>query len=110
MVHILFVNGGGSYNSQTGEAQGVAGVEVVGGSQQTATESEQVVIDSTTESEQVVFQRDSVGVLNQRNDITSEKTISSNWWVWLLVGMGGMLISIVVLRRLPQTRWLFGWV
>jgi hypothetical protein len=109
-VHIVFVDGGGKYNAQTGEAQGVAGVEVVGGSQQTATESEQVVNDSTTESEQIKTERDSVGVLNQHNDIESEKTISSNWWVWLLFGMGGMLIAIVVLRRLPQTRWLFLWI
>lgn len=109
-VHIVFVNGGGSYNSHTGEAQGVAGVEVVGGSQQTATESEQTASKENSESEQVVTQRDSTGVLNQHNDIEREKTISSNWWVWLLVGMGGMLIAIVVLRRLPQTRWLFSWI
>ena len=109
-VHILFVTGGGSYNSQTGQAQGVVGVEVVGGSQQTATESEQVASNSTTESEQVATQRDSVGVLNQHNDIESEKTIGSNWWLWLLVGMGAMLVAIVVLRRLPHTRWLFGWI
>lgn len=109
-VHIVFVDNGGSYNSQTGQAQGVAGVEVVGGSQQTATESEQMASNSATESEQVVTQRDSTGVLNQHNDIESEKTIGISWWVWLLVGMGGMLIAIVVLRRLPQTRWLFSWI
>lgn len=109
-VHIVFVDGGGIYNLQTGQAQGVAGVEVVGGSQQTATESEQVASGSTTESEQMITERDSVGVLNQHNDIESEKTIGSNWWVWLLVGMGGMLVAIVVLRRLPQTRWLFMWI
>ena len=109
-VHIVFVNGGGSYNAQTGEAQGVAGVEVVGGSQQQASESEQVATGSTTESEQMITQRDSTGVLNQHNDIESEKTIGSNWWVWLLVGMGAMLVAIVVLRRLPQTRWLFCWI
>ena len=110
VVHIVFVDGGGSYNSQTGEAKGVAGVEVVGGSQQTASESEQVATGSTTESEQMITQRDSTGVLNQHNDIESEKTIGSNWWVWLLVGMGAMLVAIVVLRRLPQTRWLFCWI
>ncbi|MEE1007158.1 MAG: hypothetical protein U0L66_08220 [Acutalibacteraceae bacterium] len=109
-VHIVFVDGGGSYNSQTGEAQGVAGVEVVGNSQQQATESEQVASGSTTESEQVATQRDSVGVLNQQNDIESEKTIGSSWLVWLLVGMGAMFVAIVVLRRLPQTRWLFSWI
>lgn len=110
VVHIVFVDGGGKYNAQTGEAQGVAGVEVVGGSQQTATESEQVASGSTSESEQMITQRDSVGVLNQHNDIVSEKTIGSSWWVWLLVGMGAMLVAIVVLRRLPQTRWLFSWI
>jgi hypothetical protein len=109
-VHIVFVNGGGSYNSKTGEADGVAGVEVVGGSQQTATESEQTASGSTSESEQIKTERDSVGVLNQHNDITREKTIGSSWLVWLLVGMGGMLVAIVVLRRLPQTRWLFSWI
>lgn len=109
-VHIVFVNGGGIYNSHTGEAQGVAGVEVVGGSQQTATESELTASKENIESEQMTAQRDSTGVLKQHNDIESEKTISSNWWVWLLVGMGGMLIAIVVLRRLPQTRWLFSWI
>lgn len=109
-VHIVFVNGGGSYNAQTGEAQGVAGVEVVGSSQQTATESEQTAITENSESEQMTTQRDSTGVLNQHNDIVREKTIGSNWLVWLLVGMGGMLVAIVVLRRLPQTRWLFSWI
>lgn len=109
-VHIIFVNGGGRYNSQTGEAQGVAGVEVVGGSQQKTTESEQTASSSTTESEQMTTQRDSTGVLKQHNDIKSEKTIGSSWWVWLFVGMGGMLVAIVVLRRLPQTRWLFAWI
>lgn len=109
-VHIVFVDGGGKYNAQTGEAQGVAGVEVVGGSQQTATESEQVASGSTTESEQTITQRDSTNVLNQHNDIESEKKIGSNWLVWLLVGMGAMLVAIVVLRRLPQTRWLFSWI
>lgn len=109
-VHIVFVNSGGSYNSQTGEAQGVAGVDVVGSSQQEATESEQTASKENSESEQMTTQRDSTGVLKQHNDITREKTISTDWWVWLLVGMGGMLIAIVVLRRLPQTRWLFSWI
>jgi hypothetical protein len=109
-VHIVFVDGGGKYNAQTGEAQGVAGVEVVGGSQQTATGSEQTASGTTTESEQIKTERDSVGVLNQHNDIESEKTIGSNWLVWLFVGMGGMLVAIVVLRRLPQTRWVFAWI
>lgn len=109
-VHIVFVNNGGSYNAHTGEAQGVAGVEVVGGSQKATNEIEQVVSDSTSESEQMVTQRDSVEVLIQHNDIESEKTIGSNWWVWLLIGMGAMLVAIVVLRRLPQTMWLFSWI
>lgn len=109
-TEIIFSESGGSYNTNTGDADGVSKVY----------QEQEVTVDSTAIEywrdmyfdtyNQLTSVRDSLTNLMQRNDIKTEKESKSTWWAWLLIGAVGMFAIIVVLKKTPQTSWLLFWL
>lgn len=109
-LKIIFVDSGGSYDTNTGKADGVKEVN----------QEQQIIVDSTAIEKwkgmylnslnELTIVRDSLNDLKQQNDIKTSKEQKSLWWVWLLVGAVLMFAIIVVLKKTPQTSWLLIWL
>lgn len=109
-LKIIFVDSGGSYDTNTGKADGVKEVN----------QEQQIIVDSTAIEQwkgmyfnalnELTSVRDSLNDLKQQNDIKTSKEQKSLWWVWLLVGAVLMFAIIVVLKKTPQTSWLLIWL
>lgn len=110
LVNIQFVKEGGSYNTQTGQAEGVESVEI------TEQTNDSVDVDistsekTNTNEDSICVSNDSTSVVQNKMDVVSEKKIGVNWLVWFLAGMAVMFVAIVVLRKIPQTSWLLCWI
>ncbi len=109
-LKIIFVDSGGSYDTNTGKADGVKEVN----------QEQQIIVDSTAIEQwkgmyfnalnELTSVRDSLNYLKQQNDITTKKETKSTWWAWLLIGAVGMFAIIVTLKKIPQTSWLLFWL
>lgn len=109
-LKIIFVDSGGSYDTNTGKADGVKEVN----------QDQQIIVDSTAiehwkgmyfnSLNELTIVRDSLNDLKQQNDITTKKETKSTWWSWLLIGAVGMFTIIVTLKKIPQTSWLLFWL
>lgn len=109
-LKIIFVDSGGSYDTNTGKADGVKEVN----------QEQQIIVDSTAIEQwkgmyfnslnELTSVRDSLNYLKQQNNITTKKETKSTWWAWLLIGAVGMFAIIVTLKKIPQTSWLLFWL
>lgn len=109
-LKIIFVDSGGTYDTNTGKADGVKEVN----------QEQQIIVDSTAiehwkgmylnSLNELTIVRDSLNDLKQQNDITTKKETKSTWWAWLLIGAVGMFAIIVVLKKIPKTSWLLFWL
>lgn len=109
---ITFGQGGGTYNTTTGEATNVVGVTSNKESERLRNElnETQSKLQETQTKLQSVL--DSIANIDRSMDIESEveETYQMDWYWWLAIGALLMLIAIVVLRKYPATRWLLGWI
>lgn len=107
-TEIVFGDGGGTWNSQTGEATNVSSVKT--------NESEKNLRLQVSSLEKELFElhnilqskTDSIAQLKQQNNIKhthTEKT-KNNWYWWLVIGFGLGVALVIVLKKLPVTSWL----
>lgn len=101
---------GGSFDIKNEIAHGVAEVE------QSQASSELVRLNALLAErceileQRIQIVRDSVDVATAKKDVKTEVSVSVEWWVWFLIGAVLMFAAIVVLKKLPQTSWLFIWL
>jgi uncharacterized protein (DUF3084 family) len=109
---ITFGNGGGTYNTNTGEATNVSSIK-------TSKESEKLKNEINTLQEKyqqsqntIQSLMDSIAKIDRQMDLASkiEETYQVSWYWWLIIGGLLMLIAIVVLRKIPATSWLLFWI
>jgi lipopolysaccharide export LptBFGC system permease protein LptF len=113
---ITFGQGGGTYNTTTGEATNVVGVTSNKESERLRNElnKTQSKLQETQTKLQSVL--DSIANIDKSMDIESEveETYQASWYWWLAIGLSVgallMLIIVVVLRKYPATRWLLAWI
>jgi hypothetical protein len=109
---ITFGQGGGTYNTTTGEATNVVGVTSNKESERLRNElnETQSKLQETQTKLQSVL--DSIANIDRSMDIETEveETYQMDWYWFMIIGALLMLIAIVVLRKYPATRWLFGWI
>lgn len=110
LTNIQFGKEGGSYNTQTGQAEGVESVEITEQIKDSVKIDVQKVEETNTNEDSICVSNDSTSVVNNKMDVVSEKTIGVNWLVWFLAGMAVMFVAIIVLRKIPQTSWLLCWI
>lgn len=109
---ITFGQGGGTYNTTTGEATNVVGVTSNKESERLRNElnKTQSKLQETQTKLQSVL--DSIANIDRSMDIESEveETYQVSWYWFMIIGALLMLIAIVVLRKYPATRWLLAWI
>lgn len=93
---IIFGEGGGSYNSETGEAENVD--KVIINDKKTET-SASIKIDNETQTEKTE-QIDSISNVIELRDVASEEKTGNGtaWAVWVLVGAGVVIILIIATK------------
>lgn len=123
---IKFGDGGGTYNTLTGESTNVSSVNISKETDKLKKENQSLRQENkeVKEENSSLHQKntalisentvltDSIAKLNRQMDIESEveETYQMDWYWWLAIGALLMLIAIVVLRKIPQTRWLLFWI
>lgn len=97
---ITFGEGGGTYNTKTGDATNVDKIE-----RQTHSEdiNETIIIgnkQTQSESDQIINKADTTTAVKKNNDIktNNETTYKNNWYIWLLIGAGGILVLIFAIK------------
>ena len=109
---ITFGQGGGTYNTNTGEATNVSSIK-------TNKESERLKTELSTlkekyEQAQSTLQSvlDSIANIDRSMDIETEveETYQASWYWWLAIGALLILILIVVIRKIPAISWLLFWI
>lgn len=109
---ITFGQGGGTYNTTTGEATNVVGVTSNKESERLRNElnETQSKLQETQTKLQSVL--DSIANIDRSMDVESEveETYQMNWYWFMIIGALLMLIAIVVLRKIPATSWLLFWI
>lgn len=109
---ITFGEGGGTFNTFTGEATNVSKVQSDKQSEKLKEELNQMQIKLQETQTKLQSVLDSVANIDRSMDIESEveETYQASWYWWLAIGALLMLILIVVLRKYPATRWLLAWI
>ena len=110
LVNIQFGKEGGSYNAQTGQAEGVESVQITEQTNDSVVVAINTSEETNTNEDSICVNHDSISVVNNKMDVVSEKTMGVNWLVWFFAGMAVMFVAIVVLRKIPQTSWLLCWI
>ena len=109
---ITFGQGGGTYNTTTGEATNVVGVTSNKESERLRNELNET--QSKLQETQTTLQSvlDSIANIDRSMDIESEveETYQSAWYWWLLIGALLMFILIVAIRKIPALSWLLFWI
>lgn len=110
LINIQFGKEGGSYNTQTGQAEGVESVEITEQTNDSVDIDINTSEETNTNEDSICVSNDSTSVVQNKMDVVSEKKIGVNWLVWFLAGMAVMFVAIIVLRKIPQTSWLLCWI
>lgn len=127
---INFGNGGGTYNTNTGEASNVISVQISKQEQELKKEyNKQLKIieelnkqvnefrQNDIKKELTIEQlKDSNGVLNMKLNTksTTTESVKSNWYWWLLTGLAigvvGYFLISMYLKTNPITRFIKSWI
>lgn len=110
VVNLQFGKEGGSYNTQTGQAEGVESVQITEQIKDSVKVDLQKVEETNTNADSIFVSNDSMSVVHNQMDVVSENTMGVNWLLWFLAGMVVMFVAIIVLRKIPQTSWLLCWI
>lgn len=111
-TEIVFGNGGGTWNAQTGEATNVQSVK------KSDTERNLRLQVSSLESvlsnvrKELSEKADSISALKQQNNVSEkhEEKARSGWYWWLIVGFSLGVGVVVALKKIPFTSWLMKWL
>lgn len=93
---IIFGEGGGTFNSQTGQAENVDKV-IINDTKNETTASVKIDIEEQFEN---IEQKDSISETIELRDVESkeEKSNGTAWAVWVLVGAGVVVVLIIATK------------
>lgn len=104
---IMFGECGGTYNTKTGDATGVASIS------ESEKESVLSAKDSVIESLNALVRAksDSIANLKQKNDVKEKVEVDvMQWWMWLLIGVFVGMIVLIILKKHPVTKPFMIWL
>lgn len=111
-TELTFGEGGGTYNANTGEFTNVVGAKIDSEKEKLKAENKTLNEQYNQTKNEFEAYKDSVNQANNKLDIESEveETYQMDWYWFMIIGALLMLVLIVVLRNIPQTRWLLAWI
>jgi primosomal protein N' len=111
-VEIVFVAGGGTWNSQTGEATNVQSVKTSEKEKNLRIKIEDMEVNITELHKELKAKSDSITQLKQQNNVqtTHKEKQKSSWYWWLVIGFGLGVGAIIALKKIPATSWLMAWL
>lgn len=111
-TELTFGEGGGTYNSNTGEFTNVVGAKIDSEKEKLKAENKTLNEQYNQTKNEFEAYKDSVNQANNKLYIESEveETYQMNWYWFMIIGALLMLIAIVVLRKIPATSWLLFWI
>lgn len=111
-TELTFGEGGGTYNSNTGEFTNVVGAKIDSEKEKLKAENKTLNEQYNQTKNEFEAYKDSVNQANNKLDIESEveETYQMDWYWFMIIGALLMLIAIVVLRKIPATSWLLFWI
>lgn len=111
-TELTFGEGGGTYNANTGEFTNVVGAKIDSEKEKLKAENKTLNEQYNQTKNEFEAYKDSVNQANKKLDIESkvEETYQMDWYWFMIIGALLMLIAIVVLRKIPQTRLLLAWI
>lgn len=111
-TELTFGEGGGTYNANTGEFTNVVGAKIDSEKEKLKSEIKTLYEQYNQIKTEFEAYKDSVNQANKKLDVESkvEETYQMDWYWFMAIGALLMLIAIVVLRKIPQTSWLLGWL
>lgn len=111
-VEIVFADGGGTWNAQTGEATNVSSVKTSEAEKNLRIANENMEIKITELHKLIKQKSDSIAQLKQQNNVqtTHKEKPKSNWYWWLVIGFGLGVGVVIALKKIPATSWLMTWL
>lgn len=109
---ITFGNGGGTYNTTTGEATNVSSIKTNKETERLKTELSTLREKYNQSQSTLQSVRDSIAKIDRDMNLESEveETYQASWYWWLAIGALLMLVLIVVIRKIPAISWLLFWI
>ena len=109
---IIFGNGGGTYNTNTGEATNVSSIKTNKETERLKTELSTLREKYNQSLSTLQSVRDSIAKIDRDMNLESEveETYQVSWYWWLAIGALLMLVAIVVIRKIPAISWLLFWI
>ena len=111
-TEIVFGNGGGTWNAQTGEATNVQSVKTSETEKNLRLQVSNLESQLTDLHKELQMKNDSISKLNQQNNIVEKykEKPKNNWYWWLVIGFGLGLGVVIALKKIPATSWLMAWL
>ena len=111
-TEIVFGNGGGTWNAQTGEATNVHSVKTSDTERNLRLKMSSLESQLTDLHKELQSKSDSIAKLNQQNNVSEkhEEKARSGWYWWLIVGFSLGVGVVVALKKVPFTSWIMKWL
>lgn len=111
-TEIVFADGGGTWNSHTGEATNVQSVKTSDTERNLRLQVSNLESQLTDLHKELQSKSDSIAKLNQQNNVSEkqEEKARSGWYWWLIVGFSLGVGVVVALKKVPITSWLMKWL
>lgn len=111
-TEIVFGDGGGTWNSQTGEATNVQSVKTSEAEKNFQLKIEDMEVKITELHKELKAKSDSIVQLKQQNNVqtTHKEKPKSNWYWWLIIGFGLGIGAIIALKKIPITSVFMKWL
>ena len=111
-TEIVFGNGGGTWNSQTGEATNVSSVKTNETEKNLRLQVSNLESELTDLHKELQEKSDIITKLNQQNNVVEKykEKPKNNWYWWLVIGFGLGVGVVIALKTIPATSWLMKWL
>lgn len=111
-TEIVFGDGGGTWNSQTGEATNVSSVKTNESEKNLRLQVSSLESQLTDLHKELQSKNDSITKLKQKNNVVEKykEKPKNNWYWWLVIGLGLGVGVVILLKKIPATSWLMKWL
>lgn len=111
-TEITFGNGGGTWNSQTGEATNVSSIKTNETEKNLRLQVSNLESELTDLHKELQMKNDSITKLNQKNNVVEKykEKPRNNWYWWLVIGFGLGVGVVIALKKLPITSVFMKWL
>lgn len=111
-TEITFGNGGGTWNSHTGEATNVSSVKTNETEKNLRLQVSNLESQLTDLHKELQEKSDSITKLNQKNNVVEKykEKPRNNWYWWLVIGLVLGVGVVIALKKIPATSWLMKWL